>query len=68
MATTTQVICDACGRAKMGDTGKEVEQLNLEVTGGMSVKLDVHNTRKCILNAVRTAVDKHFNVNGVSAS
>ena len=64
MAVKTDVVCDACGRGKMGATGKEVAQLNLEVSGGLSVKLDVHNTRRCILVAVKTELDKHFNVNG----
>ena len=64
MALTTQTICDACGLGKKvdkkGATGPEVQQLNMEVTGSISVKLDVHPTKKCILAAVKTALDKHF--------
>ena len=66
MSLTTQTICDGCGRGKMGATGKEVVQLNLEVTGGMSVTLDVHNTARCIKAAVKTAVEQHFSVNGAA--
>ena len=66
MSNITQTICDACGRGKMGATGKEITQLNLEVAGGLSVKLDVHNTARCIKVAVKTAVEKHFNLNGTA--
>ena len=64
MANVTQTVCDACGRSKMGATGKEIEQLNLEVTNGPSIKMDVHPTKRCIVKAVVTALEKHFSVNG----
>ena len=63
MATTTQVVCDACGLGNIGTRG-EVEGLNLEVTNSLSVQMDVHNSARCIARAVKTAVEKHFNTGG----
>lgn len=61
MAEVTQRVCDACGKAD------KLEVLNLEVTNGLNVTLDVHNRKRCISAAVKTAVEKHFAVNGVAA-
>lgn len=59
MATTTKTVCDACGRSEIKDF-PTLEQLNIEITHGMSVKLDVHNRPKCIAKAVATAAEKYF--------
>lgn len=67
MAVSTQVVCDACGLGKVGTRG-EPEQLNLEMTGlqPISIELDVHRSPRCIIRAVKTALEQHFNVNGAT--
>lgn len=52
-------VCDGCGLGDVGTKGA-VEQLNLEMTKGINVKLDVHGSARCIVKAVKAAAEKHY--------
>jgi len=66
MAEVTRIICDACGLSNSIRAGEPV-RLSLDVgNGAFGVTLDVHNSARCINRAVKSAIEKHFNVNGAA--
>jgi hypothetical protein len=68
MAELTQLVCDACQRAKTV-RGGEPQRCEVVVAGpdSFTVKVDTHNQPRCIVRAVKQAIDIHFQLNGHSA-